>query len=186
MKRRQRGLTLVELMVTLAVAIVLLAIGIPAFEGIQANSRAAAQANALITALNVARSEAMGRGGPVSVCAKSSEAACGASTAWASGFLVFTDDVGTAGTCDSCGTTTTPRDEVVRSFPALRSGGTLTVTPAQAFVRFNSRGEQTSGARAVFRLQETTGTTTGQDRCVSVGVMGQITVLRVDRSTACP
>jgi len=66
------GLTLIELMVTLAVAIVLLAIGIPAFQGLASSNRASTQANGLVTALNLARSEAISRGIPVAVCARAS------------------------------------------------------------------------------------------------------------------
>jgi type IV fimbrial biogenesis protein FimT len=69
MKRREKGLTLIELMVTLAVAIVLLAIGIPAFNTMSARDMSAATVNALVTALQQARMEAISSGAPVRVCA---------------------------------------------------------------------------------------------------------------------
>ena len=127
MKRPQHGLTLVELMVTVAVAITLLAIGIPAFQGIEANSRAAARANTFATALNLARSEAVGRGLAAGVCGKLAKAEtdtrCGGAGSlagactrtaddanpWCNGLLVFVDTNGNA-TYDN-GT-----DEVVRAF----------------------------------------------------------------------
>ena len=67
MKRREKGLTLIELMVTLAVAIVLLAIGIPAFNAMTARDMSAATVNALVTALQLARMEAISRGNLVNV-----------------------------------------------------------------------------------------------------------------------
>lgn len=64
---RQRGLTLIELMVTLAVAIALMAVGIPMYSGVVANNRVVTQTNQLVSALNLARSEAVKQGATVSV-----------------------------------------------------------------------------------------------------------------------
>lgn len=86
MKRRQSGLTLVELMVTLAVAIIVLAIGIPAFTTMSARDMSAASVNALVTALQQARAEAISRGTGVSVQAESSD--------WLNGWFTCCDGVG--------------------------------------------------------------------------------------------
>ena len=67
--KTKHGFTLIELMVTLAVAIVILAVGIPVFSTMIANNRAAADSNALVTALQFARSEAVKRSAQVRVCA---------------------------------------------------------------------------------------------------------------------
>jgi type IV fimbrial biogenesis protein FimT len=67
MDSRQQGLTLIELMVTLAVAIVILAIGIPAFNAMSGRDMSAATVNAIVAALQQARVEALSRGGGVSV-----------------------------------------------------------------------------------------------------------------------
>ncbi len=177
-KRRQSGLTLVELMVTLAVAITLLAIGIPAFQGIEANSRAAAQANALVTALTLARSEAVGRATPMTVCAAASATACAAdSTGWVGGWLVFSDFDQDASTLAA--------DEIVKVFDRPRGNPVITVTPARAFLRFNTRGENAAGEAVAIRLEQT-GTTSSQDRCIRVAASGQITTTRVEDSGTCP
>jgi type IV fimbrial biogenesis protein FimT len=62
-----RGFTLLELMVTLAVLAVLITVGIPAFAELVQNNRVTAQTNELVSALNVARSEAVKRGRNVQV-----------------------------------------------------------------------------------------------------------------------
>jgi prepilin-type N-terminal cleavage/methylation domain-containing protein len=65
MKHKQGGFTLIELMFTVLVLAVLLAVGIPNF---LRNSRMAAQANDLLSALNLTRSEAVKRRAQVSLC----------------------------------------------------------------------------------------------------------------------
>ena len=54
-----RGLTLVELLVTLAIAAILLAVGVPALQSFITNNQLATSANQLIAALNLARAEAV-------------------------------------------------------------------------------------------------------------------------------
>jgi type IV fimbrial biogenesis protein FimT len=92
MKQRQTGLTLVELMVTLAAAIILLSVGLPFFGGIVANNRVTAQANALSSALQLARSEAVKTGNRATICPKDdpdpTDLGCGDATAWANGWIV--------------------------------------------------------------------------------------------------
>lgn len=168
-RNAQTGLTLVELMVALAVAIVLLAVGIPTYQGLEANNRAASQSQALVTALSLARSEAIGRGIPVSVCARSTDTACGPSTSWANGWLVFTDAAGTAGVLDGA-------DEVIKVFEAPRGRPTIAPTPTTvAALVFNSRGEQAGANPLEARLQlDQANTTAGQTRCVRVGPSGQV------------
>ena len=83
MQTPQRGFTLLELMITVAVLAILLSLGVPSFAETIRNNRVAAQTNELVTALSLARSEASKRGMPVSVCAGA--AACGgAAGVWAS------------------------------------------------------------------------------------------------------
>jgi type IV fimbrial biogenesis protein FimT len=69
MKRfdKQRGITIVEIMVTLAVAAVLIGLALPAFNGLMAQRALRSQANDLILAVQLARSEATRRGENVSV-----------------------------------------------------------------------------------------------------------------------
>jgi type IV fimbrial biogenesis protein FimT len=183
MKHRLRGVTLIELMITLAVAIVLLAIGIPAFQSMQASGRLNSQTMALVTALNAARSEAVGRGIPVAVCARASDTSCG--TDWTNGWLLFTDAAPAVGVCTSCNNCTDANfqnrtcDIVLKVFAPTRGEGRGTGTPplraleaSADFVQFNSRGEQTG---AVFRARSSQRDgLAGSDRCLRVGLTGQI------------
>ena len=80
-----RGFTLVELMVTVAVAAVLLAIAVPSFTSIVNSSRLTAQANEVVAALQSARMEAVRRNARVSVCSSADGSTCaGPAEAWGS------------------------------------------------------------------------------------------------------
>lgn len=81
-----RGFTLIELLVTMAVAAILLGIAVPSYQTFVMNNRMATQANDMITALNMARSEAVKRAANVTVCASSDGATC--TGTWAQGWIV--------------------------------------------------------------------------------------------------
>lgn len=128
-----QGLTLIELLVTLAAAIIVVAIGIPMFQTMASNNRAVSQANGVVLALNMARSEAVKRGARVTVCAVADAAAanpvCDNSTDWANGWLVFVDDDGDG--------TTDAGEQRLRVWPALTGSN---ATSQMDFVTFNGMG----------------------------------------------
>lgn len=96
----KRGFTLVELLVVLAVAAILLAIAIPGYAFLANASKLAAATNDLMTAVQLARSEAIKRGVRVTVCKSGGSAtACDAAADWQAGWLVFVDG-GTRGVVD--------------------------------------------------------------------------------------
>ncbi|OGU20181.1 MAG: pilus assembly protein [Hydrogenophilales bacterium RIFOXYD1_FULL_62_11] len=95
MEMGRRGFTLVELLVTLAVGAILLAIAIPGYAFLANTNKLAAVTNELVVALQLARSEAVKRGQRVTVCksanASSSSASCSNAGGWQQGWLVFVD-----------------------------------------------------------------------------------------------
>jgi type IV fimbrial biogenesis protein FimT len=84
------GFTLIELLVTVAMMAIVLALGVPSFTEMIKNNRLTAAANELVTALNLARSEAIKRGVRITVC-KSSDTRCATRGSWEQGWIVFTD-----------------------------------------------------------------------------------------------
>lgn len=86
-----RGFSLIELMITLAVIVVLLTVGVPTFNTFIKNNRLKTATNNFATALNLARSEAIKRGLRVSVCKSDNGATCAAVNGWDQGWIVFTD-----------------------------------------------------------------------------------------------
>lgn len=88
---QQRGFTLIELIITLVVAGVLLAVAIPGFTEMIKNNRLATAANAFVTSANIARSEAIKRGVRVTVCKSADGVNCTTSNDWEQGWIVFAD-----------------------------------------------------------------------------------------------
>lgn len=113
------GFTLIELMVTISVLAILLAIAIPNFQSFILHSRLTATTNDLASALAMARSEAVKRATRITVCKSSdTEAAspsCATAANWQDGWIVFVDGA-TAGTVDDI-------DTILRIFqPAVNNG----------------------------------------------------------------
>ena len=95
MKTRTRGFTLLELMLVLIIAGVLVGVGVPAMGNFFRNSRMSAAANDLLAAMYVARTEAIKRRTPVTLCTSANPAAASptcANTAVLTGWFVFVDN----------------------------------------------------------------------------------------------
>lgn len=89
--KEENGFTLIELIFTITIAAILLAVGVPSFQEMLSNNRAVAQANMFISSLNLARSEAVSRGLRVSLCPSTNQTSCTGGTNWANGWIVFVD-----------------------------------------------------------------------------------------------
>jgi type IV fimbrial biogenesis protein FimT len=85
---RTDGFSLIELMYTLVVAAIVLGIGIPAFAETIRSGRMTATVNTAVTAMHVARSEAVKRRARVTLC-RSTVAAPPACDAGGTGYAVF-------------------------------------------------------------------------------------------------
>lgn len=111
------GLTLIELMIVLVVLAVTLSLGAPLFQNLLHSNRLRAEASRFLGAINLARSEAVMRNQPVSICpsamATTGTASC--TGTYAGGWIVFAnadkDKVVDAGT-----------DEVLQVFEGLAPG----------------------------------------------------------------
>lgn len=144
-----KGFTLTEMMVTIALAAIVMALAAPSLQGIIENNRLSSTTNSLITALNLARSEAITRGMRVSVCKAAAHEssqesgkyvlddplACDRETCdpatgdhcWERGWLVFSDsdrnnmvdDDGDSSLCEA------GEDCVIRVYDVLPSNMTL-------------------------------------------------------------
>lgn len=91
--RYRDGFTLIELMITVVVLGVVLAITAPAMGNLVRSNRVTANANAVVSSMQYARSEAVKNAQPVVVCASSDQSTCdgAGSTDWSVGWISFVD-----------------------------------------------------------------------------------------------
>ncbi|MDT7515796.1 GspH/FimT family pseudopilin [Rhodoferax mekongensis] len=81
--RRFQGFSLIELMITIALAGILLAIAIPNFKSFVAGNRLSTNVNSVLGLINYARSEAIVRNQAVVICPKSNSGiGCASSNLW--------------------------------------------------------------------------------------------------------
>lgn len=135
---RHKGFTLVELMVTLAVAAIVVALALPGFQRLMQSNRADAIGNEFATALTLARMEALKQARRVTICASSDGATCVGG--WGDGYIVFVDSAAT----DAAAPEPIPALGAIRKWGALSNGTSLTVKFDGAvdtnYIRFTSLG----------------------------------------------
>lgn len=127
-----RGFTLVELMIVIAILSILITVGIPSFSNFLSDNRMSSFTNDLVADLNLARSEAIKRNLPVSICASSDQTSCSNATEWATGWIIFTDTFGTPGSVDN-------GDNVLHVRQAAGSS-TMTLSVDRPYLRFLASG----------------------------------------------
>lgn len=85
------GFTMIELLVTISVVAILLAIALPSFTSLMNSNRLSAQANEVVAAMQLARVEAVRQNKRAIVCGSANGSTCSGSTAWNSGWITFLD-----------------------------------------------------------------------------------------------
>jgi type IV fimbrial biogenesis protein FimT len=144
---RQGGFTLIELMVALALAAILLAIGAPSFSEFIRNARIASASNDLLAGIHVARTEAIKRRVPVTLCASSNptadEPTCDSDGDFSGWILFLDDDADPDVSSGKEGNGTYEPDsgeELLRV--SSQPHDSLEVTPSTVYVQFGANGFQ--------------------------------------------
>ena len=159
---KNKGLTMIELMITLALAGILIASAAPSFRTSIQNNRMVTQINELQTSLNLARSEAIKRNDNVTVCQSDDGASCTGGD-WEDGWIIFVD-IDFDGSVDALdGDTVIRVDGVISGDNTLAFDQARVIYARDGFARPNSSG--------TFTLCDTRGSE--QARGLVVGVSGR-------------
>ncbi|MCS4509842.1 GspH/FimT family pseudopilin [Xylophilus ampelinus] len=172
---RPAGLTLIEVMVALAIVAILGLVAVPSFVAYQRNSELSSAANSLLSAVTMARSEAMKRNLKVLVVPFSENS-------WASGWKVFADN-NKDGTFSLGDDVIAQRDALLPSYFATPVGtnNAAAGTPGGPYLMFDGSGYAANrGAGSVYNLSiqfsRTDDTSPRQKRFLIVAVTGRARV----------
>ncbi len=132
---KQTGFTLYELLITVLIVGVILALGVPNLRQFTQNSRMTGAANDLTSAFHLARSEASRAKATITICASADSMAptanCGGT--WDDGYIVFVD---TDGDIARSGATET----VLRAYPASPEGVMMAVANDATYFSYAATG----------------------------------------------
>ncbi len=90
-KMKYTGFTLIELMITIALVAILLALGVPYFRETITSNKVVAETNNLMASFNLARANAARLNQPVTVCKSADGTACTTAGNWEDGWILFND-----------------------------------------------------------------------------------------------
>jgi type IV fimbrial biogenesis protein FimT len=148
-RRPQRGFTLVEVLVVLTILGIMMGFGVPAFQNFVGGQRVKSAAFELMSAVLIARSEAIKRNGTVTIMPSSS-------SAWENGWTV------------TVSTTTLHQQESLSGINVTSYGDTgCSSVGTVASIAFANSGRP--GSSSCFKFGSTSTTTT---RCVKVDLSG--------------
>ena len=169
---RASGFTLIEMLMTMAIAAILLDIAVPSFRYVTNSNRIAGEINGLLGDLQFARAEAIKEGKNVTVCISSDHLNCSPNpAAWQNGWIVFRDPTNTGvpavGSVLRMQKTFSGTDTFV-------SNGINGIT----FVSFNREGYAPVANATLITLHDSTNTG-AWTRCLSLNFVGQVTTVMV-------
>ena len=157
---QQSGFTLIELVITVLVGGIVLAVGLPSFADFTKSNRLSAQTNSVLTALHLARNEAVNRGHNMRVLPISG------TTDWAAGWQVRLD-VDNSNTIEA-------EDTVLRNYDAIKKA---TLVGDADNVTYQSSGFITTTSANTITL--TADQCTAEDiRVISVKLSGLVSSAR--------
>ncbi|MEO8459861.1 MAG: GspH/FimT family pseudopilin [Dokdonella sp.] len=168
--RRLHGFTLVELVVAVSIVAILAALALPSFREMSVRMTITSNANDLVGALNLARTEAVKRGYPVNVVATSSN--------WKNGWSVTPPSVIPALTLQS-------HPAVATNYKVLGAQGAT----ASTAISFNATGNVANSSNASYYFsvcRPTFANDQTQGRVIEVKPNGSITSYRRGSTSLAP
>ena len=181
-RRSSQGFTLIELMITLAIAAILMVVAVPNFTAYKRNAELTSAANTLLAAINAARGEAMKRSMYAMVVPTDA-------ATWNNGLVVFTDK-------DRSQTYSSNTDQTVLTQAAppsyLTISGNGTAGLGTPYILFDGSGYPKTKAGGFGALTLTitrtdlSGTTLAeQTRRLIISTSGRVRVCKPSTDTTC-
>ena len=173
-----RGFNILELMLTITVLAVIAGFAAPSFLTTVRANRIVTDNNELVSALTLARSEAITRGVRVTVCPTTNQTACATTGGWEQGWMVFVDPAN-SGTVDT-------GELIVRVWDALDGGTTIRAAGSYSdFVSFVGSGEPRATPSNADRFSVCgSNNVVAEGRTINVGLVGYA---RTEKgAVACP
>lgn len=193
---RGAGFTLVELLITLAIAALLLAMAAPTFRETIAGGRVTGATNDMVTALATARNEAIRRGTRITMCRSTDSATCSTASGagWEVGWIMFVDT--TRSTSASGDAAVDSGETIIGTGPAVPNNIRMLGNNESAnYVSFAADGTpkringETLGGTHTIRVCMTTSALNNDTRArdVSMTLAGRIAATRVTGvAVTCP
>jgi len=164
-RREPAGFTLIELIITLTILGILVGLAVPSFNDAALSSKLTGFSNSLVASAQLARSEAIKRNAPVTLCASSNGTSCAATADWAVGWIVLS------------GANVLQRHEALPpDFRVRKAGGTAALTFPPDVVGATAATFTVCRAAPIGK----------QKRTVRVTTSGGTSVARVENATTCP
>jgi len=141
-KRQQHGFTLYELLTTIMIIGVIMAIGVPNMAEFTQNSRLTSTSNDMLASFYIARSEAARSKSNITICASANSldpaAACGGT--FNDGWIIFVDLNGDL-------VHDAPAESIVKAFPPVATGVVITTAANATYFAFFRRSRLVLSSR---------------------------------------
>ena len=141
MHNHETAFTLIELMIAIAVAAIVLTLGVPSFNRVMERNQLTAHINDLVSTLHFARSEAVRRNDDVKVCHSADGVNCGGA-GYEDGWIVFIDEDGDDSWDD-------PTEELIRVNAQIPNNYTLQVNGNMDAFVYRAKGDTSGQGRFV-------------------------------------
>jgi type IV fimbrial biogenesis protein FimT len=164
---RALGFTMIEMLMTIAIATILLSLAIPSFRYVTNSNRIASELNGLLGDLQLARAEAIKEGRTVTVCQSSDGATCTDSTSWQGGWIVFSDPTN-VGVYDV-------GETYIRKQKPFSGTDTFLASNGVSVITFNREGYAVGMANGTLLTLHDSTNNSAWTRCLSINLSGQMT-----------
>lgn len=152
-EQKTLGFTIIEMIITVALLAVMLAVAVPGFGNLYQSNNLATASNRFVSSLALTRNEAISRNASVIMCnTNAANTQCATNGAWESGWAIWID-------LDNGGLTDIDSNELIQTEEAMPAGYTLRATTYANVITFVPTGEASgdlTSAPDTFRLCDNT------------------------------